>query len=387
MRWLHNKSVKQAVHFDLLLGDVTLHVPGDFDDIKSAIDSLASTYIPSNATVTIQLAAGYYTPTATTVINHPQASQIHITGAEPQQMTITSGGVMTANSPPSYTLTVDVDNASNINVGDVVNIYGVSPYEVNGCLDVIAKTGNTISLSVLCWQPGLGTGSLNLQGTTITKYPTQLVVPAGYADGSVFRLEGVNGIGLLKNLAIKGRGRVGAGIHVVGSGFARLENIDLLHFEAGINSLGGMLYYPSRVASCGCDYGLIATNNPSINFSGPCVFSGNARVGVRVFNGYLGSIDTHATFYACGNGDAGIDITSLCSISFSNNTVQIWRNNIGVNATARSVAVITAGSIAGNTTFDVMATTGGFISVGTNTSSGYPPKGTMSADSSYANWT
>lgn len=85
-----NKSVKEAVYFDILHESKTVIVPGDFPDIRSVLKEYRNTFIPDDVTLTIQLEPGVYEFTEPLNLGHWCGHRIIIAGAEPVSSKITA---------------------------------------------------------------------------------------------------------------------------------------------------------------------------------------------------------------------------------------------------------------------------------------------------------
>lgn len=73
-------AVLQALVGNMIAGDLTITVPGQFAQTAAAMEWLRTKTIVNGARVTIQLTASF-TPTRTTNLNHPQGTQISILGS------------------------------------------------------------------------------------------------------------------------------------------------------------------------------------------------------------------------------------------------------------------------------------------------------------------
>lgn len=90
-------AILQGLVGNMIAGNITIAVPGQFSEPAAAMDWLRTKTIVNGAQVTIQLTASI-TPTRTTVLNHPQGDQISMLGSSSAPTSIK----VIATSPLSF---------------------------------------------------------------------------------------------------------------------------------------------------------------------------------------------------------------------------------------------------------------------------------------------
>ena len=173
--------------------------------IARALRFLRDRWIATDATVTIQLADGLYTMTAPVEINHPCGSRIAIVGQNTYAKTMSSVAGYSGSSG-AWSLTVVLNNVSNITVGDYVLITGASggsfPLYTLGCHQVTAVNvaDSQITVASKAISSSFVSGSV---AATVTVLKARLYWSAGTA-GIVCAHRNV--LGLLNKVAIIGNG-------------------------------------------------------------------------------------------------------------------------------------------------------------------------------------
>ncbi|GAW28858.1 hypothetical protein, partial [Carboxydocella sp. ULO1] len=364
----------------------TINVPADYPTIQAALDSLKYTWIPSDVTVTIQVAAGTYTHTSPIIINHPCGNQIKIIGATPVTTTCSGVGTITG-SAGNWSVPITVASSSGIAAGDYVIIKDTTGtgdhYAVRGVWKVISvdsanqitvqnthrasafptatlSGGNVVALKTILKFTGckglvvgpnsalgllnnvvlVGDGSAN-SGVLVGRLNSDLSVPgpAFIILGSNF---GVNGFGSDGIWAGYG-GIVSAypGVPVsgnAGSGFAA--------------ELGGSIWASNAVANGNGQHGFWATNNGAI-WASYSTASGNSACGF--WAGHGGSIITSSST-ATNNQDMGIAVVNGGTIYAATSTVF---GNVNSDYFAWICSSINAAGYKGTSTFSPAANTVG----------------------------
>jgi hypothetical protein len=315
-----NKGVKQAVHFDILIEETTINVPGDFPTIQAALDSLKRTFIPSDVTVTIKVAAGTYTQTERILANHPNGKQIRIEGADPIPYAVTGFGGVTAT-----TFGINLASVAGLAVGDVVfipSIEGVGTVmPVTGAYRIAGIEGNTVTVSHKFRMPvsELSVTSLS-PNTQLLKMAT--VIHCLGCHG--FQVANDTVFGELKNVAFVGDGSTGGDIGTYrGILMWQGTKLYLRKYVACINFSGSGLTVSGNGAFCFATYGLFCNNgtNGIEVGEGAAIFSNdrslicnhNALYGILAEGLAPGCYVWHAV--ACGNGKCGVVLRG-CSGNF-----------------------------------------------------------------------
>lgn len=304
-----NKSVKQAVHFHILIEDETINVPADFSTIQEALDSLSKTFIPSSVTVTIKLEEGNYTQSKAIHVSHQNSDRIEIIGADPIEYTVAS-----LQSVSQTEFGFNLNDASGIMVGDIVDItetFGTGHHHsLMGAYRVTAVSDNTVTVIHHMMTPvsELGVVTLNSQ-TILRKIPSAIFcnecggLQIGYGKA----------LKRWRNIALVGDGSViwdggwaSHGIHVGARGMLYLEGY-VSCIEFGMSGLvaGGASFIWGQIGKlCGNkNHGLQLAYGAGID-STYSVTNHNGLAGVYT-EGVMpgGKIQNHIT---CGNGSCGI---------------------------------------------------------------------------------
>ncbi|MFZ5688688.1 MAG: right-handed parallel beta-helix repeat-containing protein [Bacillota bacterium] len=335
----------------------TINVPTDYPTIQAALDSLKYTWIPSDVTVTIQVAAGTYTHTSPIIINHPCGNQIQIVGATPVTTTCSAVGTITG-SAGNWNVPITVASTSGIATGDYVIVKDTTGtgdhYAFRGIWKVISVDSAT-QITVQNTHRASTFPTATLSGGTVVALKT------------ILKFTGCNGIvvapnsalGFLDQVAVVGDGSVNTGIlagrvpsnqAVPGSAFIWLGgNVGVNGFGAdGIwVGYGGTVFAGSSTASGNGQNGFLASDGSSI-WAGSSTASGNGGSGF--YAGNSGSISAGSST-ASGNGQHGFLASDGSSIWAGSSTA----SGNGVN-----------GFYAGN---------GGSISAGSSTATSNKDRG------------
>jgi hypothetical protein len=307
----HNRGVRQAAYFDIILEDTTLDVPGDFPTIQEALDSLSMMYIPPGVTCTIKVAAGVYTQTERIIANHPHGRQIRIEGAEPIPYTVTGFSGATAT-----TFGFNLSSVTGLAAGDVVilpEIVGVgNVFPLHGAYRVASIAGNTVhvSHSFRMLVAGLSIPTINA-GTKFFKMAT--VIRCNGCHG--LQVSNDTTLGELRDIAFLGDGSSGGDIGDYSAILMwRRTALNLFGYVAGIGFSGDGLRIGGVGAFCFCSRALFCNNGGcGIRVSeGAAIHSQhqylvcnhNAEYGILAEGLAPGCYIHHAI--ACGNGKNGI---------------------------------------------------------------------------------
>jgi len=323
-------SLAYTVHNELtriITSDLTLNVPSQYSTIRAALDSIRDAFIPSNVTVTIQVAPGTYTHTSPIVIQHPCGSQIRIIGATPVTTTLTGVGTITG-SAGNWSVPLQVQSASGIAVGDYVIVKDTSGtgdhYALRGVWEVTGVSGNTVTVKNTHRKSTFPT--FTVSGGTVVALKT------------ILKFNGCSGIvaclGYLNNIAIVGNltsgtcgiavGRIsenqaeeGVGAVVCG------DNVGVSSFHTGLLAMSGTIYAVG-VASCGNnDLGFHAIHAGNI-YANYATANGNGTAGFQAF--YGGDI---CAFRATANGNGSTGFSARSSGSIFANLAVANNNHTG----------------------------------------------------------
>lgn len=165
--------------------DLDLYVPVDsvkpttsFPSIQAAWDSLANFSIPSNRQVRIHVAEGIFNLTSQINLNHTNGSQISIIGAPVVKLPIVSiNPNWISQGKYNWQADVTVQDASKVQIDDIVGWYGSGSTAWDGAHRVVSKSGNTIRILLPCYRAS-GFPISNINGTvhvnpTLLWYPTR----------------------------------------------------------------------------------------------------------------------------------------------------------------------------------------------------------------------
>ncbi|MDI6711458.1 MAG: hypothetical protein QME76_12390, partial [Bacillota bacterium] len=310
----------------VLKANKTINVPTDFPTIQAALDSLKYTWIPSDVTVTIQVATGTYTHTAPIIINHPCGNQIKIVGATPVTTTCSAVGTITG-SAGNWSVPITVASSSGIAAGDYVIIKGTAGtgdhYAFRGIWKVIS-VDSTTQITVQNTHRKSVFPTATLSGGTVVALKTILK----FTSSRGIVVASNSALGFLDQVAVVGDGSAYGGILV---GRAPSQAVPSPAFvwlggNVGVNGFGadgigagygGTVSAYSDVASSGNGgNGFYAGYGGSISASSSTA-SGNGGNGFGA--NYGGSISASSST-ASGNGQSGFYAGSGGSISASSST-------------------------------------------------------------------
>ncbi|MFA7257909.1 MAG: tail fiber domain-containing protein [Aeromonas bestiarum] len=170
-----------------IIGELTLQIPEQFDDINSALSSISQRRIASESSVVISVAIGSYA-WPTQVLSHPDAEKITITSRGGLGSITSFPGTAVAavtGSRGAYEVKISCSPGGGVSAGDVVAISDiVGDYDaevLGGCYRVSAVDAVSITVTVRYWQAGWSIASLT--SCTIRKAP--VVVDFSGQDGFV----------------------------------------------------------------------------------------------------------------------------------------------------------------------------------------------------------
>ena len=335
------RSVKQAVHFDILTEDIIINVPGDFPTIQAAHDSLLRTFIPPDVTVTINVGAGNITQSKAIFINHVNGDRIEIIGADPIEYIVAGLQNITQTE-----LAFNLNSAAGIAVGDIVDItesFGTGHHHsLMGAYRVTAVSGNTVTVAHHMMTPISALGVVTLSNQTILrKIPTAIF--SNQCGG--LRINYGQALKRWRNIALVGDGSSGwddgwarHGIHVGARGMLYLEGY-VCCIEFGMSGLvagGASLIWGQIGKLCGNkDYGLQLSYGAGID-SSYAVTNHNTKDGVYA-HGNLpgGKITNHIS---CGNGSCGIltegsrlDVQAIAGFNAAAGITSYYSSSVNAN--------------------------------------------------------
>lgn len=183
---------------ECISSNLTLNVPSAFADIQAALDRLKGTWITSDATVTIAVAAGTYTYTAPVRVLHPNSDRIEIEGAATASHTLSSVTSVTGTGG-GYTVRAVVNSTTGIAANDYVAITGTGGPSLHELHQGVFKVstvvnGTTLDLTSTAWHVSPPTGSVT---GTLRAFKTLLKFTGCSAVE-------VSGLGGLSNIALVG---------------------------------------------------------------------------------------------------------------------------------------------------------------------------------------
>jgi len=347
----------------IITSDLTLNVPSQYSTIQAALDSIRDAFIPSNVTVTIQVASGTYTHTSPIVIQHPCGSQIQIIGATPVTTTLTGVGTITG-SAGNWSVPLQVESASGIAVGDYVIVKGTTGtgdhFALRGVWEVTGVAGNTVTVKNTHRKSSFPT--FTVSGGTVVALKT--ILKFNGCSGIVAYdscLGYLNNVAIVGNLSSNTRGiaagktietqaEEGKGAVVCG------DNVGVSSFATGLYAASGTIHAQGVASSGNSGNGIYATCSGSIHAPSSTA-SGNGTYGFYV----SGSGSIHApSSTASGNGGSGFYVTSSGSIIAPSSTAS-GNGTYGFYATCSGSIIAPSSTASGNGTYGFYATCSGSI--------------------------
>jgi len=306
---VHNKSVKQAIYFDILTEDATINVPADFPTIQAALDSLNNTFIPADIRVKI-LVEGVYAQDKVIYVDHVQGDRISIHGQEPVQYEIT-GYSRTANNI-SFTL----DDAAGLAVGDVVlieNVDGTGHYHaIYGSYLVTAMSGDTITVIDQLRHPVPGLDQVTITSGSLCKLSTIIIC----SDCGGIHVAHGSALGELAHIAFIGDGSQRPSEKVYGHN----------GIEAGV---GSRIYLRGWTVAMGFgDFGCSISGNGTFADLYRGVFCQNVKHGLIITEG-AGVAVHEGILVVCQNGDHGVIASGIAQGCMVNYLVAVGNQNAG----------------------------------------------------------
>src|SRR5260221_1210305 len=371
--------------------DLDLYVPENHPDapspnvvfptIDAAIDFLRQYTIPSDRLATIHVAGGVYNLTATIELNHPNAQQIRMTGADQQSVNIS---FIAPGIGPNI-IDVTVDSVVGLTIGHPIYLFGSN---ADSNMQNVHKGGHTIS--------GIAGNIVSVQlsiASIFTAFPAEAITNARlYWNPTVLRstanptIDLSNGIRDLENFSIQIQVANLDGIVIAGN--SRLTSILVSDGRYGFLLVGGNIS-GGMCAAFGNNSGFIIGGSAALASHGHFFANGNVLRGYWASEGSVSIGEINAEIYAQGNGEVGILADQNSSVGLQN--VRAHLNAVGGSASARgflrfgSVPTL-AVMFSSNTRFDLQAiaaaTIIGFLNGGqANTLD--PPNDTVGNQNSY----
>jgi hypothetical protein len=347
-----------------------------FPTIQAALDSVADLSIPTDKFVTIHVYSGNFVQTTTTVVDHPNASQIKIVGQDIVARSITGVITTTGTVPNNLDVTVNVSSNAGITVGDVVEIFEAPDGRLETCGYVTSLPAGKVVLRI---------HSFFAPPASISAGPSckLLIFPTQYRSnvaGGLTLFSCKQGIGLIKNFALRStetsNANASAGISQI-SGTGALENLAILGFNTGFGVRSGNLTITPTIVCSQCNVGAQIAYAASCTVQPPnvvggwnrMIFTGNANYGVWISGGIYTPVGSATLTNAICNA-TGIRIDSGAfahgQVGATTGGINVAFNDRGVVAILGGVLLCTSDStnfIAANTTFDLLALQGGQITV------------------------
>ena len=244
--------------------------------IGRALRFLRDRWIASDATVTIQLADGQYSHTAPVEIAHPCGSRIAIVGQNSYAKTMSSV-VSSSGSSGAWSLVLQLNNVSNIAVGDYVLVTaasgGTNPLFAMGCHEITnVDSGNArITVTSKAINASAPSGAV---AANVTVLKARLYWSAGTA-GIVCAHR--NALGLLDKVAILGnsvaysaglcssKGHDGTQWSAFGGEISCGASVGIANWNYGIYSNHTGQVYANSVVISGCLNGILSSMGGSVS--------------------------------------------------------------------------------------------------------------------------
>ncbi len=305
--------------------NLTINVPADYPTIQAALDALKYAWIPSDVTVTIQVAAGTYTHTSPIVVDHPCGSQIRIIGATPITTTITGVGTV-SGSAGNWSVPITVADVTGIQVGQyaiIRNTTGTGDHFAHrGIWEITAVDTATKTVTVKNTHRASTFPTATLSGGDFIVLTTILK----FTDCSGLKLYDKS-LGYLDQVAIVGNNSasITVGIEVGYSYWRQIRGgtincgayVGVSGFTIGFVAGNGGSILGSALAASGNGYhGFYAQLSSSI-FASSSTASGNGSIG---FYAQLSSSIFASSSTASGNGSIGFYVQYSSSIFASSST-------------------------------------------------------------------
>jgi hypothetical protein len=293
-----------------------------------AMTYLAAFHIAPNISVTINLGAGTYTSGSSITVQHPQGSQIIITGATPVTTTLSSVTSFGTPSSGVSAVVLVIASAAGIAVGDYLlitpsttigTLSGTNTHWWNilGCHKVTAVSGTSITVNVATNTANAASSYGTLTGLTTLNVTvlTTILAFSGTSGLNLYTAPQNWSIGAIENLVLYGPAI--AGTIGINAGAVYLNTVGVVNWSTGYNvsGLGYCLAYYSAFSGCS-QTGLQVTFGSSIALT-QCVVNGGSY-GIYALYGVTAYTVLLATVGCSGIGcyfgyDAVLDATAPIS--------------------------------------------------------------------------
>jgi hypothetical protein len=290
--------------------------------LHKAFDYLKDYWINPGVTVTVQLLDGLHSYTQRLEPIHPCLDRIVVTGTTTYSRTISSVSAR-SGSAGNWSVTLALNDASNIAIGDWVNISGTggSNYylHLQGCHYVSGVSGNTITVTIKHKSANMVTAAAYTGTVDVLKTVVSFTGVSGIFHQTSGRFT-------LTKLALVGNNTAGT-IGITVAQDASVAAV-ILTAPAGVANFGyGVAAYAGgyvqAVSCCISGHsleGMIAANGGQIR-GGYAVSSGNGGTGLYCGLGSLANVD-----YAVVTGNSGHGVMAIIGAVISIQQGKVYSN-------------------------------------------------------------
>jgi len=352
--------------------DTTWAIPADFPSLAAANAYLADKQILPDVTVTLTLDGDAVTGLLN--FEHPQASQIIIQGQPPVTFEPESTSIFQAiPGAVLVDITMIPSQLAQFPVGSYITIDNVVGWPLGnpglnqpgplvrwtGTWPVVAHVqnqyGNNARIQITDWGPNFPTNVVMVpKQCRWRSFPTVVQVSGPgsiqfYSDGYTFN-----------NVLFLGQSLASTGLTV--HGILNLNDCAVVGFTwAGIYGGYRAVIFDENLFLCSNEYGIVLQRGAiwegDLSPSNTTTYvTGNSQVGVISFNSQV----AFNPLLASGNGNCGVWLDQQSFLETDNSKL-IYNKNVGLYATAKSLATGQSNTMANNQFYDVAVADDGLV--------------------------